>query len=117
MKRFLVALALLAAPFTASAAGLLPFQSPYKQLKSMAQSQGMMQKGSGQRLYLKYVQKPVAGKPGVIAATIKGTGGMTGNLKNVTVASGNFNVVSIVDGLEVQDGKFAPRMYLMGGAK
>jgi hypothetical protein len=111
MKRFIIALALLAAPFTASAAGLLPFESPYQQLKTMAQNQGLMQKGSGQRLYKKFVQKPAPGKPGLIAATIKGTGGMTGRMKNVTIASGQFKVTNVVDGDIVEQGTYVRIRY------
>jgi len=112
MKRFLVVLALLAAPFSAHAAGrIIGIASPYSQVKEMAQKQGLMKKGSGERLYLKVVKQPSRAQAGLIAATVKGIGGMTGTQKNVTLAVGRFKVAQEVDGRIVSNGKFAIRTF------
>jgi hypothetical protein len=116
MKRFLALVAVLAVPFTAHAAGdhvphpLLPFASPRQQLKARAQEQGLMKKGSGERLYIKTITKVKVDKPGLIEATIKGKGGMTG-AQNVVLADGKFKVFDGVDGETVEGGKFDIRMF------
>jgi hypothetical protein len=121
MNRILVLLALIAAPFTAHAGGfkgIIGIESPYKQLKAMAQKQGLMQKGSGERLILKTVQKPAGlGQEGTIEARITGRGGMTGMQKGSVVAVGTFKMVQEVDGQIVKDAPFAMRYYLAGGGK
>lgn len=117
MKRIFAILALLiAVPFTAQAAGKihpgLVMASPYKQLKSIAQSEGFMKKGSGQRLYLKVIKQPTMGKSGKIEARITGRGGFTGMQKGATLAEGTFKVAQGIEGRAITGGKFNMRYYL-----
>ena len=118
MKRFFAILAMLIAiPFTAHAAkGIHPglvMASTYKQLKSIAQNQGFMQKGSGERLYQKVVKKASFSKKGTIEARITGRGGFTGAQKGVTLATGTFKVAQGIEGQAITSGKFG-RIYYLG---
>jgi hypothetical protein len=111
MKKLIALLALLTLPALAHANGEIPrgMASPYVQIKEMAQKQGLMKKGSGQRLYLKAPK--VGAKQGVIEAKITGIGGMTGTEKNVTLATGSFKFVQEADGRVVEGGEFAKREF------
>jgi hypothetical protein len=110
MKKLIAVLSLLALPALAHAKGdLTRLPSVRKQLTEMAQKQGLMHRGSGDRLIIK---EPKFGAGGEIEAEIKGIGGMTGSQK-VTKAVGSFKFAQEPDGRMVEEGQeFAVREFL-----
>jgi hypothetical protein len=109
MKKLIAMLSLIALPSMAHARPLMGIgiASPRLQITQMAQKQGLMLPGSGERLYLRETKASGLGKVGTYVATIKGTGGITGAQKNVRLASGTFQFVQQVDGQMVKSGRFA----------
>jgi hypothetical protein len=113
MKKLIAILSLIALPSMAHAIRppIIGMASPRLQITQMAQQQGLMKAGSGQRLYLKEKMAGGLGRTGTYTATIKGIGGITGAQKNVTLATGTFKFVQEVDGQMVKNGKFNVREF------
>jgi hypothetical protein len=124
IRTLILGLGLIALPGLASAAPglpILPFASVRSQVQANAQQAGYLNKGSGERLTLKTLSQSQIGKPGEVAATIRGTGGMIGTQKNVVLATAKFKVTQVVDGQiaspEQQSGQTWLRRYYLLNAK
>jgi hypothetical protein len=68
--RSLIIATLLALPLAASASRPMP--SVREQVKKSAQAQGLMRKGSGQRLSIKVTKQPTLSKSGLLTAKVTG---------------------------------------------
>jgi hypothetical protein len=128
MKRWLALVALCAVPLTAHAGGeaykrgafvvgpsIRSMPAPYAQIKQQALKQGLMKKGSGERMYLNMTRKPSETEAGVIVAKVRGTRKVNGVMKKAVVADAKFKVFSTPDGRVVEGGKFAT--YFVAGSK
>lgn len=99
MLRALV-LALLSLPAIASAnpQGIVAMAPIRLQIKSDATKAGFLNKGSGERLTVKTLAKAQMGQPGMVEASIRGIGGMTGTQKNTVLATAKFEITRTSEG-------------------